>query len=605
MALLYLCFAIKWSKYLTRVLCEYVFVSIYAFCLGCRSFVPVQVKTCNQVSSKSFQNLQRNHEERASTLPRIKPKTLSFTSHSAKPSISIFSASHMNASLPRCSVKPEPDHDSQRLASSERIAPSPLLHQLPVNPSVSLALTVPTPRLSPSPTPRSQEMTSYTQENKQPSPVARDRLVRSIPISNAQKDRLSSEAKHDILDQDTLLDFTRKDLKRTSKGFQQQTLNRDSASHNPPTICQNSSALQGKLEFIKTGNIAKNKPLPKTINSPVSPETNITPQQGQVPNEKAVSEGIKSTSIAQSKSQIVFEELATHLSPNLQRKCINYLQNASLKKTHNKRYTETRKALEMSPKMMDSTESCFYQTNVSPKLEAKRKQLGPHNQTFTSRTVPQKDERIQTSHVTSFSHRLSQHQSETAETDTWSAVHQSNSALKDYSCQSSHMGRQVEASECTHTLNPLKTRLVEPQKQNAIKPVSSSSKQEQLSGKNTNGKGMIVTDTGQNKSVVLSQCTHSGVSGKRLEYNNENCFVSKPSYVARCPMDTNTLGISSKWGLQNNTSACVMEKEEEPYVTMYCPGSVYVGEYSHMDVKLNRTSRTKFLSSSLFFFFFF
>ncbi|KAM7394147.1 hypothetical protein PAMP_020966 [Pampus punctatissimus] len=95
-----------------------------------RSFVPIcssisaSAATSSQASwSKTCQYLQRNYTERASTLPRAKPKTYSSTTLSAKPIISIFPAPKPNSSP---TLKPEPSN-SFHLSASQLSNHSPLV----------------------------------------------------------------------------------------------------------------------------------------------------------------------------------------------------------------------------------------------------------------------------------------------------------------------------------------------------------------------------------------------------------------------------------------------------------------------------------------------
>ncbi|XP_072319727.1 uncharacterized protein [Eucyclogobius newberryi] len=297
-----------------------------------RSFVPIRGSVCNQASSK-----RRSHEERASTLQRMKPKTPC----PAKASVCT-SAPNMSQLVPFRHLKPA--------ETTQLRYPSTL------RPPVNLCNLVPTPQ--PSPTSQSQGNTQL---------VARESHASSIPVSNTKT------LQHDILDQDTLLTFTQKDLKITDRGCQKKTF----VSCNPPTMCQNSALLQGKLD-IKMANIAKSKALFKGSPPSVSSKTNLKRQQQNVLSDRAVSEGIRSSSVAGSLLQPALDGLSPHLSPSLHRRCIQYLQNASLRKP-NKQHLKMSQS-ENSP-----------QRNVSLYVEAKRKQRGLHENTFTSRTPSPKE----------------------------------------------------------------------------------------------------------------------------------------------------------------------------------------------------------------------
>ncbi|XP_042341002.1 uncharacterized protein LOC121941998 [Plectropomus leopardus] len=218
-----------------------------------RSFVPIcSSKTSGQPSwSKSCQHLQMNRGEKASTLPKAKPKTYSSPTLPARPSISIFPAPKPNTSP---TLKPQP-RDSLHLSD-----PFSLLHQ--PKPSVSPTLTVPTPRLTPSPT------SLDGHGGKQPSPVAKERRARSITISNAKTEReykkdrgqsSSDVAKHEILDQEVLLDFTNPALRRPCPMSRHE-------SQRHAAMSQNSCLLQGKTVMGHPQSY-QNIPLGNTANS--------------------------------------------------------------------------------------------------------------------------------------------------------------------------------------------------------------------------------------------------------------------------------------------------------------------------------------------------
>lgn len=132
------------------------------------------------------------------------------------------------------------------------------------------------PRLSP-PTSLCQTMPFDNKGAKQTSPVAKERRAKSIPISNVKSQpelnkqwSLKTE-KHDILDQDALLDFTRSDLRScVSTSFSRDMLPRQSwnhlvthhsESHRPKVMSQNACLLQAKLGLRKSEKIEK--PIPR------------------------------------------------------------------------------------------------------------------------------------------------------------------------------------------------------------------------------------------------------------------------------------------------------------------------------------------------------
>ncbi|XP_044047650.1 proline-rich receptor-like protein kinase PERK10 [Siniperca chuatsi] len=321
-----------------------------------RSFVPVS---------------QRNHGERASTLPRTKPKTYSSPTLSAKPSISIFPAPKPNSSPTLSTLKPKPSA-SLHLPASQLSDPSPLLHQPQPKPSVSPTLTVPTPRLSPSPTSLCRGMSLDSGGGKQPSPVAKERRARSITISNTKvessKQRPSNEAKHDILDQEALLDFTHPALRRACPMTCREMQSRHqtySESQRQVATSLNSCLSQGKVGLSKKENTAKDKPKPPPRNIDITAipqlKPNIKQQQEFLPSgatgtqtSLSESKGIQFANVVQREAQSAFDGLATH------RKCIDYPQS--------RKYTQT-------------AEPLLNQSTVSPNIETRRRRFGFNNET--------------------------------------------------------------------------------------------------------------------------------------------------------------------------------------------------------------------------------
>ncbi|CAG5938404.1 unnamed protein product [Menidia menidia] len=170
---------------------------------------------------------QRDSGERASTLPRVKPKAHSSQSLSAKPSIAISPAPEPNSPPTPPLLKSKPS-SSLHLPASRSMDFSPILHRPEPKPSVSPTLTVPTPRLSPSPTSQNSDGPG----GRQPSPVARERRARCIPISNTKVEPLGV-AKHEVLDQGALLDFTRPGARRARPAMSRESRHQTHAPHNP------------------------------------------------------------------------------------------------------------------------------------------------------------------------------------------------------------------------------------------------------------------------------------------------------------------------------------------------------------------------------------
>lgn len=525
--------------------------------------------------------------------------------------------------------------------------PSPLLPK----PSVSPTLTVPTPRLSPSPTSLCQGTSLDGQGAKQPSPVAKERRARSIAISNTKcetKQRSSNEAKHNILDQEALLDFTHPELRRacliSSRESQHQT--RPHAESQRLAAMSLNSCLLG---LSKTGSIAKDKPKPPPRHTGITaipkPKSNLKQQQGTTGTQTSPAEleAIKSADV-QRESQSAFDGLTTHSNLNLQRKCTdhpqyrNYTQTVSVASGHpsyEQMHSERRAASPMAPKTS-------YSTATSPSVRARGRLFDLSNETrvdsaFTNLWRNQKEDTTRT--ITGNSSKLSQQtgasqmikspqkhrfwsktQSQTTQMDVQSRISQSDCVSKDYSCQSGDIDQKIEAPQCAHRLNRFKTCLVAPQTQEASQLASverttsltGTALKHQLDhkqppGQNKNHKEVMLSDTGLNQTDIFAAPDWHRVPTELLEYPSEKCGVSWSA--ALCPLNTNSIGTSSKGVFdlpsqpqhrvyqtpeetttaslianQLNYSqagrAFIMEEPEDPYyVTMYYPGSVYVGKY--------------------------
>lgn len=209
--------------------------------------------------------------------------------------------------------------------------------------------------------------------------------------------------------------------------------------------------------------------------------------------------------------------------------------------------------------------------------------------------------------------------------DVKRAVSQPNCVSKDHSCQSRDIDREMEAPQCAERINQLKTCLVAPHTKEASveyttgpatfsKPDIISYKHQfdhkQCPGPNKSHKEVNLSDIGLNQKDIFAPSDRHGVPTKPPEYPSEKCVVSWPPSVAHCPFSTNSFGISSKGvfdlpsqpqhrvyqrpDVTTTTTASLllhqlnyspadrafMEEPEDPYyVTMYYPGSVYVGEY--------------------------
>ncbi|XP_034059152.1 uncharacterized protein LOC117537878 isoform X2 [Gymnodraco acuticeps] len=600
-----------------------------------RSFLPI----CSPKSStqpfwgKSCTHSEGKHGERASTLPRAKPKTCSSPIFSAKPSVSIVPAPKPNSSP---TLKPKPS-DSLHLPASQFRDPSPLFLQQP-HPklSVSPTLTVPTPRLSPSPTSLCQRMSLDSRGGKTPSPVGVERRARQITISNTTvepdsiKQRSSDEAKHDILDQEALLDFTHPALRTACSISRHQT---NSESQTQVALSQSSCLMQGNAGLSKRENIAQDKPKPPPRNidntSIPKPKPNIKKQQGFLPSgargtqtSLSESEGIRFAKVVQRES--AFDVLATQSSLNLHRKRTedypqrrNYASNEQYELNYSDRNATT-------SKISFSTEPL---PNQSPTIEKRRRLFDLSKDTKVDATFlsnlrrPKKENNIQTAtgNVSKLSPQTTRASCQ-KHRFWWKdplPVNQSVCVSKDYSCQSRDIDRETDS----HSLNQYKTCLVVPQTQKASGPASiecATSKTilttpDTISHKN---KEMNLCVTGvSNQTDIFAPSGLHGTPAELLEYPSEKY----------CPFNTNSVGIRSKGvfdlPLQHTVyqrpdqattttafsshtpdyppagRAFIMEEPEDPYyVTMYYPGSVYVGEYR--DIQKHLTEQSEEISQS-------
>lgn len=580
---------------------------IFAIAVCSRSFIPV-------CSSKSCQHSQMNHGGRSSTLPRTKPTTHSSPTLSATPSVSLFPAPRPNFSPTAPTLLPSDSAPNAHLSG-----PSPPLHYPQPKPSASPTLIVPTPRLSPSPTSLYEGVSSDRQGDKQPSPVAKGRRARSIAISNAEGS--SKDTRRDILDQQAFLDFTRP-MQRRSENL--SLLQGKSKKEN---ISKDKQMLWKNLEFTAT---------PK-------PNTNIKQQleflqSGLTSKQKTcVSEGITSANVVHRVSRSVLDGLATQPSRKLQRKCTDYPQNrhyaqsegfASRHQSYQHMNSERSAALLLAPRTPFSTQPPSSQSTVSPDIATQRRRFDlPTEKKADAALLPgsgvrgPREEQNNLHTVTG--------QSELSAPRNIQPCHKAHSqsvqtewAAEDYSCKSRCIDQTVEAAQCAHRLNRLKMCLVAPQTPEAsqaaftecttsqtardTKPDVQLQKHplchEICAGQNQNHNEVEVSDRELSQRTVFAPPDQCVMTTKLLKYHPEKNWTLSP---ARGSFSANTSGITTNGLLPStqqqresqrteetktmaalqppdtaaNRGSIVEEPEDPYYVTMYYPGSVYVGEY--------------------------
>ncbi|KAK1886336.1 Neuronal-specific septin-3 [Dissostichus eleginoides] len=426
-------------------------------------------------------------------------------------------------------------------------------------------------------------MSLNSRGGKTPSPVGVERRARQITISNTTvepdsiKQRSLDEAKHDILDQEALLDFTHPALRTACSISRHQT---NSECQTQVALSQSSCLMQGNAGLSKRENIAQDKPKPPPRNidntSIPKPKPNIKKQQGFLPSgargtqtSLSESEGIRFAKVVPRES--AFDVLATQSSLNLHRKRTEdypqrrtYASNEQYELKYSDRNATT-------SKISFSTEPL---PNQSPTIEKRRRLFDLSKDTKVDATFlsnlrrPKKENNIQTAtgNVSKLSPQTTRasHQKHRFWWKDPLPVNQSVCVSKDYSCQS----RDIDRGTDSHSLNQFKTCLVAPQTQKASGPAS--------------------IECATSKTILSTPDT---ISNKHKEMY--------------CPFNTNSVGIRSKGvfdlPLQHTAyqrpdqattttafsshtpdyppagRAFIMEETEDPYyVTMYYPGSVYV-----------------------------
>lgn len=602
----------------------FIVTSHFFLSIAFRSFVPIcSSKTSVQPSwNKSCQQPQRKHEgEGASTLPRTKHKTYSSPTISAKPNISIFSARKPNSSPTLSSLKPKPS-DSLHPPTSQWTDPSAVLHQ--AQPRVSPTLTVPTPRQSPSPTTLYRGRGLDSQGGKHPSSVSKERCARSISISNSEYEpvscerRFSNEAKHDILDQEALMDFTNPPLRRVCSMTCRES-RRQSEPERQAAMSPSSFLLRGKFGSSKNENTDKDKLKLQSRNVDITailkPNPSIKQQEEFLPSgatgkqtSHSESERIIFANVVQRKSQSVFDGLPIQSSCNLLRESRHYPQSRTAGfSTNDQSYEQTlaerSAALPVTPPVSFSTDCFLNQANT----DTRRREFG-----FNTRA---KVDAAFTS-VAYLGRPPGENDSQTI-TGTSSKLFQQTCAPQNISCLLRDMDQEKDAPQCADRLNPLSTCLVVPRTQEAtylasvgcttLKTTFSKSDikthkhhlaHKQHPGPNESHNEVSVSDTGLNQTAE--------VPTELPECPSEKCVVSWPPSAAQCQFNTNSSkGVFDlpSWSHHrvyhrpDETTmaafppphqfshspadrAFIVEEPEDPYyVTMYYPGSVYVGEY--------------------------
>lgn len=599
-----------------------------------RSFVPVSssTKTSRQLS-------QWNHREGVSTLPRTKPKKCISSTFYAKPDFSIFPARKLESSRTLSTRTPNPN-DSLQLHASELTDPSQLGHHPPL--SVSPTLTLQTSRLSPSPTSLCQGMNLENPGGKQQSPVTKERCARSISISNTNIESVSSkqrspyEIKHDILDQETLMDFTHHALRRiSSMTFKESPHQRQTA------LSKNSFLSQRKVCLPKNKSSDKDNPKHPPRNTDITAV--IHPNSNRKMHQELLQRGTTGTSTSlqgyeeitflnvQRKFQTVSDGMPIQPSLNQHRHYTGNTQNRTAgfgpKDQTYERLCMTREA----PPVSVSTECVLNQSTVLPNNESRRRHDPSETMSATFRSgshigIPLEENNIKSSssslQKTSASenirtpqkHRIwPTNQSQKTHTDVRSTLlNQLVSASKGCECQSRGTDHEMESPQCEHRLNQSKTCLVAHGSQQvsghaSVKCTTSKTIYSQSDIKSGKHQLTHVQHPEENKShSEVNQ--KAGVPTEVPECLSKKCAVYWSLSVEQSPFNTKCSGISSKGVFdrplqsqhrvyqrpeETTTTASpplhqtdyspadrafILEPEDPYYVTMYNPGLVYMGK---------------------------
>ncbi|KAM3623040.1 uncharacterized protein V6R79_006166 [Siganus canaliculatus] len=557
-----------------------------------RSFVPIcsSHPTSSRLSpTKSHQHSQHNHGEKASTLPRTKPK-LSSQTLTVKPSISIFPAPQPNSSPTLSpSLEPKPS-DSPHPSATLLSDPTQLLHQHTQRPSVSPTLIVPTPRLSPSPTSLCGGVDSPG--GRQPSPLAKERRARAINISNTKAESESpNDGSGDILDQEALMNFTHPASRRACSMTRRESVGQTATSQNSCLLRRTSSL--SKKEDDEHANY-KTKFLTRNADATAIPKLNSNRRQEFLPTASQTSlsesERIKFARVVQRESQPEFDGRVSPSKSSPRRKCTDYSQRraagcAANDQSHVQMFAERSVSLPPTPQMSLATEPRLNRSSVSPNIETRRRQFDSKNETKMNSTFlsglnprrPQEENNIRTistkvfqknsaSQSSKFTQKYkfwSRDQSQNTQMDVAGAESKSDCVLKDYSCQSIDIDPKTEAPHCSSRLNQCKTRLAASHSQEALKPGKCSASktafskpdvvshkqqlnEEQHPGQSKTCKEVKHSDTALTQTDIFAPSDSQRGPAKLPEHPSEKCVVSWPPSVELCPFNTNRSGMDSK-----------------------------------------------------------
>lgn len=508
--------------------------------------------------------------------------------------------------------------DSLHLPASEPTDPRPSLDPPP--PRVSSTLPVPTIRLSPSPTSLCQGTNQDGSEPRQPSPVARERRARSISIltTNIQpKEKSVNKEKCDVLE--SARDATSSALKGNSSVTFTE-------SHRQAAETQNSFVLSEKVELKKNerSNVDESKTPSRKIGIPAIRPLNLnSKKQLEFLSNAATStqnlepKGITLTNV-QRKSRLAFEAQPNNLGETLHRKHTTAHTSGVGSKEPLREHLATwrNEELPAARGVSDSIEVFWRQSTVVPKLrQFNFNTVGNTDAALPSGSNLSRDENVKaiTTELPSGPYQLpsaAQYKTSPQEhrlkgnTNTQrNTLTQSSNAIKDCCFRS-----RSEACQESY-LNQSKLYLQCPDQQQIVFPAKCSASQTKCS------KSSITTcnHPGQNKSHATEKLGDTGLNqtaegpAKLPECSAQSCVENWPLSAEQRSRNPNGLGSKTNgvfdflvqpqrrvYQRAANTTpmaSALLDQpnyafpdraiflEEDPYyVTMYRPGSVYVGE---------------------------
>lgn len=541
---------------------------------GFRSFVPLR-------SARTFSGPSRshwNHIDGAPTLPRTKSKTYSSPSWSATPSISVAPAPKPVCPSTLSGGRPKPS-DSLHLPVSEPTDPPPPPDPPP--PCVSSTLPVPTLRLSPSPTSLCQGANLDGSGARQPSPVARERRAKSISILTTNIQPLSANERSVNKEERDVLRSGTDGAHSSPEGYCSVTY---TESHRQAAETRSSFVLSENVDSIKDerSDADRSKTPPRKTGIPAIRQ----PRQLEfLPNAATGTpasgpEGITLTDVPR-KSRLALDARPIHSGVNLDRKH----RTAQTAGFGSKEPLRRNADLPASPLGSDSTEVFWNQSSVVPKL----RQFSFNTKGKTDAAHP------------SASNLSRLRGNANTQMNVGSALNLSSGSIKDYSeaCQESCLS----ASDLC---------LRGPDPQQTVVPAKCSTSQAKCSKSHTAPHNQSL-HSWRNKShatVNVSDARPNQTAegpAELPERSPQSRVENRPLSVGQRPRKSNGFGYASNgvfdflvqpqqrayqraggttpmaWPALNQTNYPRPEKavflEEDPYyVTMYHPGSVYVGE---------------------------